>query len=513
MTSTTTPTTTTVCGVILIPPWIQNLSDAVLKNDFTSFFSSGSITEAEIAKALGDLASELGTFKTLSASQLDDLKSIAANIASMGASPYLQFITNALVNGNLANNYWTGGGTVITQLGYLQQGSWSWQLDELTSKWFRGTDLPYALVNISGYKQFQVSYSNVSSPLYGAAGPTMSDINQGYLGDCYLEGSLAEVANQDPSAIESMITNNGNGTYGVRFYVDGQPRYVTVDTQLADGGMEFNWASNIWGSLVEQAYAEVQAQGVITGNGNSSFNYGNSFTTIGNGGDPKFVLEEITGASTITDYKPNGSNWTSCAYNQSFSAWTTTYNLNTASVVSTLAADVLVGDDVVVSSYITETDSRGFDTLIADHQMSIYGYDASTGMLEIRNPWGVEPNQYWDTTFEVSLNTLFWDGDTITADNVGSDFSQSMKTTHANDIGLSGDVHGPFNLIDMVNLEASYGDLINAFGTNQQAMQNWYAARESIEQRADTFDGLDYVATYPDLINAFKNAGSEQAVL
>jgi len=44
-------------------------------------------------------------------------------------------------------------------------------------------------------------------------------------------------------------------------------------------------------------------------------------------------------------------------------------------------------------------------------------------------------------------------------------------------------------------------------------MQSWYAARQSIEQRADTFDGLDYVASYSDLINAFKNAGSEQAVL
>ncbi len=428
----------------------------------------------------------------------------------MGASGYLQFITNALVNGNSANAYWTGGYANYVWLGNLTTGFTAGELNELTGKWFLGTDLPSCNVSMSGYAPFTVSYSNVSSPLYGAAGPTMSDINQGYLGDCYFVSSLAEVAYQEPSAIESMITNNGNGTYGVRFYVDGQARYVTVDSQLADGGTIFNKASNIWGSLVEQAYAEVQAQGVITGD---SVNYGNSFSTIGNGGDPKFVLEEVTGASTFTDYDPSGSTWTSYAYNQSLTTPTTTFNLSTASVVSTLAADVLLGDDLVVSSNTTATDSRGFDTLIADHDMSIYGYDASTGMLEIRNPWGVEPNQYWDTTFEVSLNTLLSDGDSITTDNVGSDFSQSVKTTHANDIGLSGDVHGPFNLIDMVNLEASYGDLINAFGTNQQAMQNWYAARESIEQRADTFDGLDYVATYPDLINAFKNAGSEQAVL
>jgi hypothetical protein len=82
-----------------------------------------------------------------------------------------------------------------------------------------------------------------------------------------------------------------------------------------------------------------------------------------------------------------------------------------------------------------------------------------------------------------------------------------------NNLALSGDVTGPHNFIDMPNFVASYGDLINAFGTNQQAAQNWYNTQEPIEQRVETFDGLDYVASYPDLINAFKSEGSERAVL
>jgi hypothetical protein len=86
-------------------------------------------------------------------------------------------------------------------------------------------------------------------------------------------------------------------------------------------------------------------------------------------------------------------------------------------------------------------------------------------------------------------------------------------TVHPNDLALSGDVTGPHDFIDMPNFVASYGDLINAFGTNQQAAQNWYNTREPIEQRAETFDGLDYVASYPDLISAFKSAGSEHATL
>src|SRR5262249_5827576 len=88
-------------------------------------------------------------------------------------------------------------------------------------------------------------------------------------------------------------------------------------------------------------------------------------------------------------------------------------------------------------------DASGKLTLVDEHEMSIYGYDGATGMLEIRNPWGTQPPQTWDTTFEVSLKTLFDPvvvayfasrpvSDTITIDNVGdkaSAISDSAATT------------------------------------------------------------------------------------
>ena len=91
--------------------------------------------------------------------------------------------------------------------------------------------------------------------------------------------------------------------------------------------------------------------------------------------------------------------------------------------------------------------------------------------------------------------------------------SSENRPVEPNNLALSGGVTGAHNFIDTLNFVASYGDLINAFGTNQQAAQNWYNTQEPIEQRVETFDGLDYVASYGDLINAFKSAGSEQAVL
>ena len=96
---------------------------------------------------------------------------------------------------------------------------------------------------------------------------------------------------------------------------------------------------------------------------------------------------------------------------------------------------------------------------------------------------------------------------------VNVSYPPAAQAVHANDISLSGGVTGPYNFIDLLNLQASYADLINAFGTNEQAMQNWFNAREAVEQRPDSFDGLDYIASYGDLINAFKGAGSIQAVL
>jgi hypothetical protein len=282
----------------MIPSWIIGLTDPVLKADFESFSGAGSITEAESGEALTGLAAEdEKSGATLSASQFADLQLMASNIGAMGASPYLQSITDALVYGDAANATWTGGGSKSVKLGNLAVGSTTTQLGELIDKWFYGADLPIDKVVMTGYASVTVTYSAVDAPLFGPDGPKMSDINQGYLGDCYLLASLAEVAKKNPSAITSMITDNNNGTYGVRFYVDGIARYVTVNNELADGGTEFNSATNIWASVVETAFAEVQDQGLITGNG--KYNKGNSFSSIANGGVSANALEAITDATEI----------------------------------------------------------------------------------------------------------------------------------------------------------------------------------------------------------------------
>lgn len=408
------------------PSWISTLSTASIAADMTAADVNGTVTYAGLEKVFADLDATLASGNTtLTTAEFNDLKTIAANLNNgMSTSSYLVSITQALVNGNAANASWTGGGASTTSLGNLAAGASATQLSELIGKWFLGTDLPSSQVSMDG-TNFSVSYSTVNRPLFGSSGPSMSDINQGYLGDCYLLSSLAEVASQNSSDITSMFTSNGNGTYGVRFYVNGVAEYVTVNSSLADGGSEFNYGSNIWASLAEKAYAQLQASGVVTGNSYS----GNTWTAIGNGGAPEYALEEITGATAITDFDASSGTWAKVVYNQSFGVTNYTTGNSTASVQSILAADLAAGDDVVLSSYTNATDSKGMVTLVADHAMSIYGYDTATGMFEVRNPWGSwSSGQYWDTTFEVSLSTLLADGDTITVDNVGQG---GNTTTHS----------------------------------------------------------------------------------
>ena len=105
--------------------------------------------------------------------------------------------------------------------------------------------------------------------------------------------------------------------YGVRFFVNGVARYVTVDNQLADGGTILNSGIYDLGQpRRSKPMPEVQTQGNITGNGN---NYGNSFSTIGNGGAPERTLEEITGATAITGFERQRDRAGESLYNSSAS--------------------------------------------------------------------------------------------------------------------------------------------------------------------------------------------------
>ncbi|MFO0845261.1 MAG: C2 family cysteine protease [Gemmataceae bacterium] len=131
------------------------------------------------------------------------------------------------------------------------------------------------------YKNFR------SNPLFAVGGPSVHDIDQEALGDCWVLGSLGAVAQDRPIAVRRMVADFGDGTYGVRlganFYrVDADlPTWsaTSTDQRFAGLGRE----GSLWVALVEKAYAHFR-----TG--------ANTYASVANG-DPADAMRAFNAAS------------------------------------------------------------------------------------------------------------------------------------------------------------------------------------------------------------------------
>ena len=74
--------------------------------------------------------------------------------------------------------------------------------------------------------------------------------------------------------------------------------------------------------------------------------------------------------------------------------------------------------------------------------------------------------------------------------------------------GLS---EGRTTSFDGLDYIASYGDLIKAIGANEQAGASHFITNGHAEGRTTSFDGLDYIAGYTDLMTAFGASNDARA--
>ena len=140
--------------------------------------------------------------------------------------------------------------------------------------------MPSTNLSADGQTNYAVTYEAVNEPIFTTNNdttPSTSNINQGYLGDCYFLSAIGEIALQDPTTIENMITENANGTYSIEFQINGKADYVTVNDELpemSNGGDLYpgtslyfeNGNGALWAPLVEKAFAQLDEQsGVATG--------------------------------------------------------------------------------------------------------------------------------------------------------------------------------------------------------------------------------------------------------
>ncbi|MGY2050009.1 C2 family cysteine protease [Methylobacterium sp. JK268] len=371
--------TTAVAKVTIAGP-LDKLQDAGIRADVAGLMRNNSLDHASLLHILQDVAvggvtaSEFSTLKTL-----DSLLNAAGGITTSKADAYL---ADALINGNAANAHWTGGNAASVALGNLKAGTSQTQMSELIGKWFLGTDHPSTAG--LGYAS---TYRTDTDPLFGAGGAVSNlDVNQGAVGDCYLMSSLAEIALHDPASIRSMFTDNGDGTYAVRFF-DSHAKavYVTVDSQLptftgsiawANGSkLEFANGPRKWAALAEKAYVELNEEGILP------HQAGDAYALIAGGwGDP---ITAITGKA-VSSYAPGAQ-----------------------SVVNACKA----GQEVMVA-----TGSRTSGNFVSNHMFEVTAYNAANNSFELHNPWGsAVGNGGQAMTFWASVADLTANGCTMLA--------------------------------------------------------------------------------------------------
>lgn len=112
-----------------------------------------------------------------------------------------------------------------------------------------------------------ITYRNFSNdPLFPAGGPSINDIKQGYVGDCYFLSTLSAVAATNPARIQNDIFANGDGTYTVKLASHNKVQSVRVDAelpvwpngQLAYAGL--GTQNSTWVALMEKAWAAVRTK-------------------------------------------------------------------------------------------------------------------------------------------------------------------------------------------------------------------------------------------------------------
>lgn len=217
----------------------------------------------------------------------------------------------------------------------------------------------------------QGEYTDVPHDLFvaqdGQSPVDPTDLEQGYIGDCWLIASIGAIANSRPDLIESMITENANGTYTVTLYDDGRPVQVTVtpDIPTVDGDPIFvdnpspgdAGVYELWPQILEKAAAQ---------------HYGD-YTDI-EGDWPSKALGLLTGTPVSTH--DHGS-------------WLPWDGDNVPSAAN-LSGVLDANGAILVSTYHDDHTALYEDgTLVQGHAYYVQSIDESAGTVTVVNPWGL----------------------------------------------------------------------------------------------------------------------------
>ncbi len=363
------------------PPGVATLSFAAaaatastsisVLSDMIAHEWSGILTFGGALAVLKDAAAQ-----PMTSALFSGLQAAARQINISGgvvATPFVQHLFDDVVFANSANACWNGGSDTPITLGNLSATATATQFNQLISKWFLGADLP-GTAGAPGASAFGIAYQTYALPLFTSAGPQISDVNQGQLGDCWFLAAVAETALLDPALIRNMIVARPKGAWSVKFWVNGKADFVTVNNALptyTDGSMQYdgslmvnaNSTTSLWVPLLEKALAQLSQQSsVLTGVQYAGGQ--NQYFELNSGGGEGISL--ITGQSAGA-YAIGGQSSTGLA-----------------TLLDQMSTLVSTGNDVLMG---TSAQAVTGD-LVASHMFAVTGVNVASGTVSLYNPWG-----------------------------------------------------------------------------------------------------------------------------
>ncbi len=386
--------------------WTDNLGDSQIKALATQAVTDNVVSYQEMLTLL-DTAASGG----ITATDYDDLRAVYTNCTALFASDYVKSISYSVIFTNPANAKWWGGAQQVSDvapLGNMSAGMSELNADRLIGTWFLGTNLPMPVVGgdtaNSQASSGVFDYATATGPLF-VAGAAPSDINQGQAGDCYLVAALGAIAGVDPSIIVSAFIDNGNGTWGVRFYLGGTPVYVTVNQSVpVKTNGQVAVASNAPHSLTGESWVTLFEKAYIQLNGQANINNARTWT-----GEESYQALEGGWANPIREVANLGYTYYSSYYTGIPDAYKTAEHTSTNPFTykQTIIDALNQGAVGWLGSFGNTTDpGNGKRNLVAGHAFMILDYDSATDQFTIRNPWGGSGSTY-NIEFKASLGD-FW---------------------------------------------------------------------------------------------------------
>jgi WXG100 family type VII secretion target len=226
-------------------------------------------------------------------------------------------------------------------------------------------------------------------------GPSLTDIKQGHLGNCYLIAAIGAIADTHPEIIRNAIHPNPDGTYTVTFYDNnGNPVEikVTPDFPKSKAGKNFAQSTQdeeLWVALTEKAYVKWKTGGTEA----------KHYEQVA-GGDAGDAMRALTGEKIYTlNIRKSSAEGIGDNIRQALNEG----NPVTVGIKPTIgqhldnAADFLVRDE-----WVDRTRGNSQD-LVGKHAYVVKSIKGN--QVTLYNPWGKGP-QNRSAEFTVSLDDL-----------------------------------------------------------------------------------------------------------